>query len=87
MPASMFVLGYDTFIRLVNPRYYEDSVAKMESALLEIAGYDCGFVVSGRTTEGQFVDASAAIDQVPAGARDMFKFLTEQEFRNDVSST
>ena len=50
MPASMFVLGYDTFIRLVNPRYYEDSIANMESALQEIAGYGCGFVVSGRTT-------------------------------------
>ena len=85
MPGCSFVIGYDTYVRILNPRYYGDSIQNMEAALGQINAAGCGFVVGGRLAEGCFKEADPSL--VPDMLRSMFKYLGEREFRNDLSST
>ncbi len=82
LPSSVFVLGWDTFVRLLEPRYY-DSVEAMQSALREMRDLDCRFVVAGRLVDDEFHTFEP--DEVPAEFRDLFQALPD--FRLDISST
>ncbi|HEX3150894.1 MAG TPA: hypothetical protein VHR66_22640 [Gemmataceae bacterium] len=85
-PGCVFVVGADTAVRLVQPRFYGNDVAEMRLALDEIRGHGCEFVVGGRVDSGgRFVDVDGVA--IPEGYRDMFLGLDEREFRVDVSST
>lgn len=85
-PGTVFVVGADTAVRIVSPRYYGDDADEMVRALDEIAGFGCRFVVAGRVdAAGRFVDVGGVA--IPAGYRDLFHGLDEREFRVDVSST
>ncbi len=82
-PDTTFVVGADTAARLVEPRFYADSVEKMNEALAEIGQRGCRFLVAGRVDgSGQF----RAVDQLdfPDTHRPLFQGLT---FRHDLSST
>ena len=64
----------------------------MVGALNEIGQYGVSFIVAGRLLDGSFQEASP--DLIPASLIEsestdgqMFQFLTETEFRNDISST
>jgi hypothetical protein len=83
-PGCVFVLGYDTAVRLVDPRYYGGEAAR-DAALAAIRAQGCRFLVAGRVQDGAF----HTLDQIaiPAHARDMFTGLPEQAFRVDLSST
>jgi hypothetical protein len=84
MPGSTFVLGYDTVVRLLNPKYYPDG--DVSGCLAQIAQHDCRFIVAGRITDdGVFHSFDAQI--VPSAWRHLFTAIDEQTFRNDVSST
>jgi hypothetical protein len=84
MPGSTFVLGYDTVVRLLNPKYYPDG--DVSGCLAQIAQHDCRFIVAGRITDdGVFHSFDAQI--VPSAWRNLFTAIDEQTFRNDVSST
>jgi hypothetical protein len=83
-PGSIFVVGYDTAIRLVNPRYYGGTEG-MHAALEDIRACGCRFLVAGRA-EGQRFLTLDDID-LPAAFRDMFVGLPESAFRVDISST
>src|SRR5262249_44797666 len=85
-PGVLFVVGVDTALRLVQPRYYGDSEARMMAALERIRASGCRFLVAGRVDAGgQF----AELDQVaiPEAHRGMFAPIPEAEFRADLSST
>lgn len=85
-PGVVFVVGADTALRLVHPRYYGDSEARMSAALDGIRARGCRFLVAGRVdATGQF----AELDQlaIPAAHRDLFTPIPEAEFRADLSST
>jgi len=82
---TKFVIGWDTAVRLVDPRYYEDSHERMTMALEEMRAASVHFVVAGRTHEGQFRTIQAA--HLPAGFASMFESIPEDLFRADVSST
>lgn len=84
LPASVFVLGWDTFVRLLDPRYYEGAKA-MRVALLEIRDLDCRFLVAGRTQDGAF--RALDVTDVPAEFAPMFEAIPESRFRVDISST
>jgi cytidyltransferase-like protein len=84
LPASVFVLGWDTFIRLLDVRYYEDAEA-MRVALLEIRDLDCRFLVAGRVQDGTFRALDVA--GLPAEFAAMFEAIPESRFRLDISST
>lgn len=83
-PGCVFVVGYDTAIRLVAPRYY-GGVAGMQVALEAIRASGCRFLVAGREHAGQF--RTLADVQVPLAFQDLFIALPEAAFRVDLSST
>jgi hypothetical protein len=83
-PGSVFVVGYDTAIRLVNPRYY-GSEAAMHSALERIRTAGCRFLVAGRMQHDRFHTLTDVA--VPPDLHDMFVALPEERFRSDISST
>jgi hypothetical protein len=85
-PGCVFVVGADTAIRVVDPRFYGDESAAMLRALEAIRAAGCRFLVGGRVdADGRFVEAGGV--PIPENYRDMFIGLLEREFRVDVSST
>lgn len=81
-PGSAFVVGYDTAIRLVAPRYYQGE-AGMEAAFARVRAAGCRFIVAGRLHQGQF--RTLADINIPDSLRDCFVELPD--FRVDLSST
>jgi phosphopantetheine adenylyltransferase len=84
-PGSVFVVGWDTVVRLVQPRYYEDSEAQMRAALEEMRALGTRFLVAGRAADGSFHTLADA--PPPAPYASMFEPISEALFRADVSST
>jgi hypothetical protein len=83
-PGSVFAIGYDTAVRLIDPRYY-DGPAGLGNALAAIRAQGCRFVVAGRVRDGVF--RTLADIAIPEGFRDLFVELPERLFRSDLSST
>ncbi len=84
-PGSTFVLGADTYARLADPRYYGGSAEAVAEAVTTIASTAGGLIVFGRVREGGFQEA-AQVD-VPQPLRDISYFVSQREFRLDISST
>ena len=84
-PGCAFVIGWDTAIRLVAPRYYGGDEAVMLNALAEIWAAGCSFLVAGREDGGIF----RTLDDVPVpqGFWPMFRAISESAFRLDITST
>ena len=80
-----FIIGVDTAVRLVNPRYYENSQSRMLAALDEMRRNGCRFLVAGRIEGKKFITLSDA--PIPDGFNDMFTAIPEADFRSDISST
>ena len=78
-PGALFVVGFDTAQRLLDPKYYTDEAAR-DASLQRILECGCRFVVGGR------VDATGLFRTwEPAGQ--LFEVLAEEDFRLDISST
>ncbi len=86
-PSTTFVVGYDTAVRILQPRYYQDSHANMLYALAAIREADCRFLVAGRveSRDGRFRQASDL--SVPPDFNNMFLAIPGPRFREDISST
>ena len=84
-PKSTFVMGADTYVRLADPRYYGGSNAAADRAVKRIAKEAAGLIVFGRARGGEFEDA-AQVD-VPAALKKVTYFVSQREFRCDLSST
>jgi nicotinic acid mononucleotide adenylyltransferase len=84
-PAGTFVMGADTYARLADPRYYGGSAEAAAEAVDTIAAQARGLIVFGRTRHGVFEDAGQ-ID-APQRLRDISYFVSQREFRLDISST
>lgn len=85
-PGAIFVVGYDTAVRIFAPRYYENSVEKMMTGLAEIEALGCRFLVAGRLDE-QGIFRSLADVEMPAQFAHLFTAIPEMLFRSDISST
>lgn len=85
LPGVTFVIGFDTAMRLFDPKYYGNSVAAMDEALAELRNSGCRFLVAGRVEDDRF----RSLDDVgvPSAYRDMLSGIPESAFRRDVSST
>ncbi|NJO82817.1 MAG: hypothetical protein HC828_08305 [Blastochloris sp.] len=79
-PSCIFVVGYDTAVRLVNPRYYGGATER-DQALTNIRAHDCRFLVAGRIQNGVFQTLAAA--HIPPAFADLFVELPESVFRVD----
>ena len=84
-PGCTFVIGWDTAMRLVDPRYYGDDDRQMLDGLTEILKNGCRFLVAGREEGGVFHTLEEV--PVPAQFQEMFTPIPEADFRRDVSST
>ncbi len=83
-PGCTFVLGYDTAVRVVDPRFYEGPDGVIQ-ALDLIRAQGCRFLVAGRLADGQF--QTLADIELPDGYADLFIELPASMFRSDLSST
>ena len=81
-PGALFVVGFDTAIRLLDAKYYPDEAGRMRS-LEAIAERGCRFIVGGRVDEGGAFRTWSEAEGVPP----MFDVLTEADFRMDISSS
>ncbi|MBN9121914.1 MAG: hypothetical protein J0I06_22695 [Planctomycetes bacterium] len=84
-PGAAFVLGWDTAVRVIDPKYYGGAVGR-DAALRKLADRGCRLVVGGRVDRGgafRLWDGSG----LSAEFAPLFVALTEADFRADVSST
>ena len=84
-PQSTFVMGADTFVRLIDPKYYSGSKKKMSDAMRAICRHSRGLIVFGRMREQGFQNPSTC--DVPLALREITYFVSEREFRMDISSS
>ena len=84
-PGRTFIVGWDTAIRLVAPRYYEDDRDIMMIALADMLAAGTRFLVAGREYDGVF--KTLADVPIPEGFEGLFRDVSEDEFREDISST
>lgn len=82
-PGIPFVVGYDTAVRILQPRFYQDNPDNLLAALHEIQSLRNTFLVAGRLGEdGLFHD----LHDLPIPAQFSRLFLP-LPFRLDISST
>lgn len=82
-PGTAFVVGHDTAVRLIDPRYY-GGLAGRDAAVRKLVDRRCRVLVGGR------VDAGGVFrvwDDLRPSFRELFEVIPEAEFRADVSST
>jgi len=91
-----FVIGTDTMVRIINPKYYDNNVDKMLKAVREMGDLGAHFVVGGRleqsknndkSSEKIFVTGKEELVDLPEDVRDMFTIIKEEDFRIDISSS
>ena len=78
---SIFVIGYDTALRLVDSKYYSDDFRK---SLKIIEKNNCSFLVSGRFINKNYKKPNNINFK---GYDYLFNILSEEKFRIDISST
>jgi hypothetical protein len=84
-PHSTFILGADTAVRLIQPRFYNNNPTEMLAALDDIRKAGCRFLVAGRFHNDHFLTLKEL--NLPAGYHELFEDISEVEFRLDISST
>ncbi len=84
-----FGVGYDTAVRIVDPQFYNNDPVAMNEALVSLQSSGHTFMVGGRVIKiaGRLQFRGAEHLEIPEHIRPMFVGLTEDEFREDVSST
>ena len=85
LPGRAFAIGYDTAVRLVDPRYYGGEQAAAVAALDEMRALGCRFLVAGRWQAGAF--RTLADVRLQSSFADMFESIPEERFRVDLSSS
>jgi cytidyltransferase-like protein len=84
-PHTTFVVGADTALRIVLPRYYGDEV-RMLAALVHLRERACRFLVACRVNmQGNCLTLDDI--PIPAGFGDLFEEIPAGRFRMDISST
>lgn len=85
-PGTTFVVGFDTAVRILQPRFYGGQEEQMVLALNELRERGCRFLVAGRRDkQGEFHEADELV--VPSSLQDLFQALPGDLFRRDISST
>ena len=84
-PQSTFVMGADTYVRLIDPKYYHGSRKRLNDAMRTICRQSRGLIVFGRMYNQEY--QNPATFDVPQALREITYFVSEREFRMDVSSS
>ncbi|WP_372796214.1 hypothetical protein [Pontiella sp.] len=80
-PGAWFAMGYDTAIRLIDPKYHPDVPAMLRA----FQALETRFVVAGRLHGGMF--QSLEHIPIPDAFKELFIPIPESIFRADISST
>jgi len=83
--GATFIIGVDTAVRIIAPRYYAGEAA-LAAAMKDIRAHGCRFLVGGRVDPGGEYQGLEDI-AVPAEFRDLFSGIPEGAFRVDLSSS
>jgi hypothetical protein len=59
LPGTTFVVGVDTAVRIVMPKYYGGDPSAMRAVLQAILDARCSFLVAGRLVDGAWVEPNA----------------------------
>ena len=78
---SIFVIGYDTAVRILDNKYYEKD---MKESLSNIKKNECSFLVTGRKINGKYKYLNDVEIEEYKG---LFSIIPEENFRLDISST
>ena len=84
-PQSTFVMGADTYVRLIDSKYYHGSQERLNDAMRTICQQSRGLIVFGRLQDREFQNPITF--DVPPALREITYFVSEREFRMDVSSS
>jgi hypothetical protein len=85
-PGVVFVVGADTAERIVAPRYYQESEARLLEALEQIRVQGCRFLVAGREDrQGRFLGPDDLA--IPDAYRGLFQAIPRSKFDVRISST
>jgi len=84
-PDSIFVVGYDTALRILQKKYYGGECTKVLDFLSSFRETGCRFLVAGRHWEGAYRTVRNL--KVPEGFDGLFEELPENMFREDTSSS
>ncbi len=84
-PQSTFVMGADTYVRLIDPKYYQGSQKRLNDAMRTICRQSQGLIVFGRMQDQEFQNPTTC--DVPPALREITYFVSEREFRMDISSS
>ena len=90
-----FVIGTDTMVRIINPKYYGNSFDSMIDAVREMGDLGAHFVVGGRLEqikgasdgEQKFISGEEELTGLPTDVQEMFTIIKEEDFRVDLSSS
>lgn len=83
-PNSTFVIGIDTWFRIIDPKYYRNDAHFMRECHAKIKENGCSFLVLGRFVNGPKDYHTLPTDKKTRG---LAIGLSEEEFRVDISST
>ena len=91
-PKMSFVIGTDTMVRILNPKYYGNDESAMYEAIRSMNSVH--FVVGGRLEQNKsssgpprFISGAEELVDLPADIQGMFTIIKEEDFRVDVSSS
>ena len=84
-PGCTFVVGADTMVRIADAKYYPGGQQGCEDAIALLNSRGCRFLVFGRVVQGEF--QGLADLKLPASLQRLCDEVSEQEFRQDISST
>ena len=84
-PGCVFVVGFDTALRIIDFKYYENNIDNMINQLAKIKELGCRFLVAPRYIDGILLTEKDL--EVPEMFEEMFYELPVELFREDISST
>lgn len=79
-----FLIGMDTFHRLLDPGYHKGRQTELRKAIRLIQQHACDFLVFSRSTQHECVQVR--LDEL-GSHRDIFRFVPPELFHLDLSST
>ena len=82
-PGCAFIVGADTAVRILDPRFYKDGDSAR--ALAELAAHNCRFLIAARNESGRSLTRQDLV--IPPGFEHLFEEISSGEFLADVSST
>ena len=82
---STFIIGNDTALRLVDPKYYDNDVQNMYTSLQKVKDNKCDFLVAGRLQNSEFKTINDMV--IPEAFISLFQGIPESQFRMDLSSS